>query len=115
MWRKSSCQNSADHVVEVLVEGDAVNDTLCDLDLLFARSGDPKLENAVIDHVKKSNIIAANAQGGDINIRFESVNLVVLDDCGHRTRTSKIEEFPCFCISSVQIFVQKTRVCFAIP
>lgn len=31
MWRKSSCQNSADHVVEVLVEGDAVNDTLCDL------------------------------------------------------------------------------------
>lgn len=34
------------------MEGGAVNDTLCDLDLFVARGGDPKLENVIIDHVK---------------------------------------------------------------
>lgn len=34
------------------MEGGAVNDTLCDLDLPVARGGYPKLENVIIDHVK---------------------------------------------------------------
>lgn len=56
---------------------------------------DPKLENEIIDYVDEANIIAADAQGGDINVRFEPLKLPILDGYGHKTRTSNFEEFPC--------------------